>query len=218
MTTCILFDLDGTLINTWDLYITAYRLTLQYVTGKLFEPADIIALNPVTERGLLYAQIPANRREEALEHFFHSYGSLHHQRFGGVYPGIREMLDLLRGAGKRLGIVTGKSRRSWEITCGAIDLGRFEVVITDEEVNEAKPHPEGLMKALAYLRLLPDEAIYVGDSLGDLQAATAANVRFGAAIWPKAPAERHAFRTEAASRGAWMCFATPDEITAILGQ
>ncbi len=218
MTTCILFDLDGTLINTWALYITSYRLTLQHFTGKLWEPADIIGLNPVTERGLLYAQVPENRRAEALEHFFHHYGSLHHQFFGGVYTGIRDMLDRLRGEGNQLGIVTGKSWRAWEITCGAIELGRFDVVITDDEVNEAKPHPEGLMKALAALRLLPEDAIYVGDSLGDLQAAVAANVRFGAAIWPKAPEERDAFRTEAESRGAWMCFSAPDEIPAILGQ
>jgi pyrophosphatase PpaX len=142
MTTCILFDLDGTLIDTWDLYITSYRLTLQHLTGKLFETADIIGLNPVTERGLLYAQIPPNRREEALAHFFHYYGSLHHQLFGGIYPGIGEMLDLLRGEDKKLGIVTGKSRRAWEITCGVIELGRFDVVITDDEVTEAKPHPQ----------------------------------------------------------------------------
>ncbi len=217
MTTCVLFDLDGTLINTWDLYIASYRMALQYVTGKAFEPADIARLNPVTERRLLYNQVPENRREEALEHFFHCYRSLHQELFGGVYPGIKEMLDRLRGEGKTLGIVTGKSLRSWEITCGAVELGAFDVVITDDEVNEAKPHPEGLMKALAHLRLLPEEIIYIGDSLGDLQAATAANIRFGAAMWPKAPEEGDAFRIEAESRGAWMCFSAPDEIPAILG-
>lgn len=217
MTTCVLFDLDGTLINTWDLYITSYRLTLQHFTGKALEPTDIVKLNPITERGLLYAQIPENRREEALEHFFHCYASLHHKLFGGVYPGIREMLDLLRRKGKKLGIVTGKSRKAWDITCGAIEVGRFDVVITDDEVKEAKPHPEGLIKALAYLRLLPGEAVYVGDSLVDLQAATAANVRFGAAIWPKALEERHTFQTEAESKGAWRYFSTPDEITATFG-
>jgi phosphoglycolate phosphatase/pyrophosphatase PpaX len=218
MTNCILFDLDGTLIDTWDLYITAYRLTLQHFTRKLLEPVDIIRLKPVSERRLLNAQIPGNRQEEAREYFFHYYGALHHQLFGGVYPGIMGMLNLLRGEGKKLGIVTGKSKRSWEITRGVIDLGRFDVVITDDEVHEAKPHPEGLMKALTRLRLLPEEAIYIGDSLADLKAATTANVRFGAAIWPKAPEERQTFRTDAESGGAWLCFSTPDEITAILDQ
>lgn len=218
MTTCVLFDLDGTLIDTWNLYITSYRSTLQHMTGQVFEPTDIIGLNPVSERSLIYSQIPETRRAEALEHFYHCYGTFHHELFGGIYPGIEEMLDHLRGIGKKIGIVTGKSRRSWDITDAAIDLGPFDVVITDDEVSAPKPSPEGLHTALQDLRLPPEEAVYIGDSLGDARAATAANIRFGAALWPKSLDERQAFQAEVELRGAWMCFSTPDACTAILSQ
>jgi HAD superfamily hydrolase (TIGR01549 family) len=84
------------------------------------------------------------------------------------------MLVALRAMGLHLGIVTGKSRGAWEITVRSTDLGEFDATVTDEDVVEAKPHPEGLVLALDLLGVSAAEAVYVGDSVGDARAARAA--------------------------------------------
>jgi phosphoglycolate phosphatase/pyrophosphatase PpaX len=104
------------------------------------------------------------------------------------------MLAALRSAGIPLGVVTSKGRRAWEVTTVRIDLGDFAVVVTEDDVREPKPHPEGLLAAAAALGLPPAEVAYVGDSTGDLQAGRAAGMPVGAALWPKtAPGERELF-------------------------
>ena len=104
------------------------------------------------------------------------------------------MLAALRSAGFPLGVVTSKGRRAWEVTTSHLDLGEFAVVLTEDDVAAPKPHPEGLLAAAAALDLPPERVVYIGDSLGDLKAARAAGMTFGATLWPKtAPGEREQF-------------------------
>jgi phosphoglycolate phosphatase-like HAD superfamily hydrolase len=82
-------------------------------------------------------------------------------------------------------VVTSKGRRAWEVTAAQIDLGDFAVVVTEDDVREPKPHPEGLLTAAAELGTAPASIVYVGDSAGDLEAGRAAGMTVGAALWPK---------------------------------
>src|SRR5690606_30817313 len=111
----------------------------------------------------------------------------------GVYPGGPEMLAALRATGVRLGIVTGKSRRSWELTRERTALGPFDVLVFDDDVAEPKPDPEGIRIALDRLGAEPSEAVYIGDSGTDIEAAVAAGVRPAAALWAKKEADHEAF-------------------------
>jgi phosphoglycolate phosphatase-like HAD superfamily hydrolase len=91
------------------------------------------------------------------------------------------------------GIVTGKSRSSWDVTIAETQLGEFDVVVVDDDVAEPKPHPEGIMAALRTLRVSPQDAVYIGDSPADMEAAQAAGTYAAAAMWSKNDAWRERF-------------------------
>ncbi|HSB70104.1 MAG TPA: HAD family hydrolase [Candidatus Methylomirabilis sp.] len=212
----VLFDLDGTLVDTWDLYVEAYTRTLAPHVGRRLTLDELIALRPISELRLLRGALGPGEAVTAQRDFLGHYRCLHPTRFGGVYPGVRQMLTSLRDLGFRLGIVTGKSRGAWEITAEAADLGEFDVLVTDEEVARAKPDAEGLSLALTRLESPAEAIVYVGDSVVDAQAARAAGVRFVAALWPKAEAEVVHFLTQVRQVGTWAELTSPAGLVDLL--
>jgi phosphoglycolate phosphatase/pyrophosphatase PpaX len=212
----VLFDLDGTLVDTWDLYIEAYTRALEPHFKRRLTLEELVALRPTSELRLLRRALPPPDREAAHREFLRLYRDLHPSLFGGVYPGVPDMLAALRGMGLSLGIVTGKSRAAWEITARHARLGSFQVIVTDEDVGEAKPSPEGLALALLRLSLSPAEAVFVGDSIGDAGAAGTAGVRFAAALWPKERREAETFLGRVRAIGEPLELPSPDSLTAAL--
>jgi pyrophosphatase PpaX len=212
----VLFDLDGTLIDTWDLYVEAYTRALEPHFKRRLSLEELVALRPTSERRLLSRALGAPELEAAHREFLRQYRELHPLLFGGVYPGVAEMLAALRGMGLHLGIVTGKSRPAWEITARHAALGSFQAVVTDEDVQEAKPSPEGLHLALVRLAIPPTEALYVGDSTGDARAASAAGLRFAAALWPKERREAEAFLGQVREIAEPLELPSPASLTAAL--
>jgi phosphoglycolate phosphatase/pyrophosphatase PpaX len=212
----VLFDLDGTLFDTWDLYIEAYIRTLEKYVGRRLSQAELIGLHPVSESGLLRSVVGDSRLADAHREFLGVYRTLHGALFGGIYPGIMEMLAGLSQQGFLLGIVTGKSKAAWEVTSTAIGLGKFHAVVTDDDVDQPKPNPAGISLALQRLGLGPEEAVYVGDSTGDAKAARAARVRFAAALWPKAPEEVEPFVRAVGEYGPWGIFRMPEDLLAAI--
>nr|MBA3970258.1 HAD-IA family hydrolase [Gemmatimonadota bacterium] len=109
------------------------------------------------------------------------------------------MLAALRSAGYRLGIVTGKGRSTWEVSRPLLYQTEWEVVITDDDVRTPKPDPEGILLALRQMGAEAGDAVYVGDSVTDLDAGRRAGTRVAAALWPKtASGEREEFLARAA--------------------
>lgn len=193
----VLFDLDGTLIDTYHLYLESYRRALAPHLGHAPSDEEIIARRPSAERGFLADWVGAERVEACHTAMLDHYVALHGSLGEGRYEGVREMLAALRSAEIKLGIVTGKGRRAWEATAGGLDLGPFEVVVTEDDVRRPKPDPEGLYAALEAIGVRPGDAVYVGDTQGDLRAGRAAETRVAAALWPKTdPGEREAFLDE----------------------
>jgi pyrophosphatase PpaX len=210
----ILFDLDGTLVDTFHLYMEAYRRALRPVLGRELEAEDVAAQRPSSERRFLEDWLGTERAAECHAAMVQHYGELHATMCEGTYDGVREMLQALRAAGIPLGIVTGKGRAAWEITSHELHLGDFEVVVTEDDVAEPKPHPGGLLAALAELDLRPENAVYIGDSAGDLEAGRQAGMLIAGALWPKTdPGEPERFR-EAVARFEpdWM-FERPADVT-----
>ncbi len=126
------------------------------------------------------------KADEAYGFFLHYYCKSFDGCFKGVFPGIITMLNKLRLAGYNIGLVTGKSRPAWDFTAEKIQLGDFDVVVTDNDVQNPKPDPEGLIIAAELLKISSEDRkniIYVGDSINDLKAAENAGMIFGAALW-----------------------------------
>ena len=211
MIRCVLFDLDGTLIDTWDLYVRAMERTLEEISHKEIPPERLATLRLNSEPRLLGYFVPPDEVGGAHQRFLANYNALHESCFGGVYPGVRDLLKTLRSRGNKMGIVTGKSRGAWEITLRHVPLVPFDTLVFDDDVSEPKPDSEGIAKALADLGASPSETIYVGDSLCDLEAATAAGVQFLGAGWSKTEAEISTFKKAAAGIGPYTCIGHPGE-------
>ncbi len=92
-----------------------------------------------------------------------------------LYPGVRDGLDYLRGAGYRLGCVTNKAE---QFTVPLLkDLGiydYFRIVVSGDTLSYKKPHPAPLLHAAEFFAVAPQEALMVGDSISDVTAARAA--------------------------------------------
>lgn len=213
----VLFDLDGTLIDTKGLYLEAYRRAVKPYVRKDMTREDIMALRPTSEIAFLRAVVPESDFPVCLEEFYRAYQALHVERFDGVFDGIPAMLEGIRAAGLRLGLVTGKSRRSWEITRDVVDdLGPFEALVFDDDVRAPKPDPHGLELAIESLDVEAGRAAYVGDTLSDMEAATAAGLRPVAALWAFGP-ERRARHVRRVARTGATLVERPDQLLRTLG-
>ena len=191
---CVLFDLDGTLVDTYSLYMEAFRFTLEPHFKRRLNDTELLALDPYAEQRLLLNVLPEADFNESFENFLSHYARFHEPLFGGPYEGVMDMLKTLQARGHVLGVVTGKSREAWRITATRMEEHGFddffEIVLTDDDVQLPKPSPEGLLLALDTLELGPEQAIYIGDSQRDYEAAEAAGLPFGAALWSHAPGRR----------------------------
>jgi HAD superfamily hydrolase (TIGR01509 family) len=210
----ILFDLDGTLIDTYRLYLECYRRALEPHLGYAPTEQEIIARNPTSERRLLVEWVGERRGDICHAEMRRLYGELFDSRFEGIYDGVIEMLTAVGTAGYRTGIVTGKGRVAWDWTSTHAGLGSFDVVITDDDVHAPKPDPAGLLAAAGALGINPADAVYVGDSTGDLKAGRNAGMKIGAALWPKtATGEQEAFLREIEGMTPEWTFEHPSDIT-----
>ncbi len=214
--TAVLFDLDGTLINTKSLYMEAYRVAVEPYIREDMTPEKIMALTPTSEMGFIRAVVAEEDFEACLADFYVAYESLHIERFQGVYPGIPGVLDGIRRRRRPLGLVTGKSRRSWEITrVLAAELGEFDALVFDDDVRAPKPDPHGLELALDVLGVEPAYAAYVGDSRSDMEAARVAGLRPVAALWARDPEDRAEHIRRVEDEGATVVH-RPDELRDVL--
>lgn len=97
-----------------------------------------------------------------------------------LFPDVMNVLEELKKRKAKIGIISTKYRRRiTNFFADKTDENFFDIIIGGEDVTHAKPHPEGLLKAIEKLGMNPKEVLYIGDSLVDSQTAQAAGVDFG---------------------------------------
>ena len=180
----VLFDLDGTLIDSVRLILDSYHHTL--ATHGLPPRSDDEWLAGVGTP--LAAQFAAWRDDprtlEALIATYREYNLKHHDRMVTVYPGVVQVVRALRDGGIATGLVTSKNRAGALRGLTLVQLETLmDVMVCADEVENPKPHPEPVEKAVRLLRAEPSTTVYVGDSIHDMQSGRAAGVRTAAVLW-----------------------------------
>lgn len=185
MTKAVLFDLDGTLLDT--------APDLAAAANAMLAERGLAPLAPETVRNFigqgvgplvwrcLHAAAGAVPDDDQFNPALESFGA-HYARLNAsaasVYPGVVEGLERMRQAGLRLACVTNKAMRFTRPLLEKTDLARFfDTVVTGDEVGRRKPHPEPFLQACRRLGVAPSETVVVGDSANDAQGARAAGCR-----------------------------------------
>lgn len=180
----ILFDLDGTLIDSVRLILDSYHHTLR--SHGLPVRTDEEWLRGLgTPLTVQFSDWGHDAEKlQALIATYREYNLEHHDRMVTVYPGVVDAVKAIREAGVRTGLVTSKNRNGALRGLGLAGLTEMmDVLVCADEVTNPKPHPEPVEKAVKLLGGNVIETIYVGDSIHDMQSGRAAGVRTAAALW-----------------------------------
>lgn len=177
----IIFDLDGTLLDSVATIVLVTRQTLQSMGFDADEKALRHAIGvPLTVQAEWFAP---GRQQEFVTSYRKTYIK-HGGHDSKPFPGTLEMLTNLRKRGHATAIVTSKNAVG---TKKAIDMNGmdslFDCVITADDVICYKPHPEPVIKAMAELGVTPDESLYVGDSTFDFDMANTAGMSVVGMSW-----------------------------------
>jgi phosphoglycolate phosphatase len=173
----ILFDLDGTLIDSTEAILDSFRRSFAELGGRYPGDEAVKALvgHPLTEMYRSYG-IPEERVEEYVAAYKAHYRQVH-TRKTVLLPGAREALEMAASFA-RLGVVTTKTGKySRELLEHFGVMKHFGVLIGSEDVRRHKPHPEPVLRALESLGAEPGDACLIGDTCLDVEAARAAGVR-----------------------------------------
>ena len=178
----VLFDLDGTLIDSGPLILASFRHATSTVLGREIPDSELLA--GVGGHGLEEQMrvFDAERVDELVD-VYRAHNLKAYERVR-LFPGVRELLEELRGQRRSLGVVTVKGRAAVELTFSLLDLAPlFDVVVTGDDCERQKPAPDPILAALEALGGAADSAVYVGDAPFDVQAARAAGATSVAVSW-----------------------------------
>lgn len=179
----LLFDLDGTILDSKKSVIEAVFFTAEkFATGK-FTYEDIEGR--FGESFDEFMEYLDGTKEEIMEAYMnHMYK--HHDELVALFEGVKEALLVLKKQGLKLAVVTNKQR---DLTIRALDLFKvtdyFDTILTLDDVNEGKPNPEIIHKAMDILGVSKDEVLMIGDTEFDVKAARAADVKVVVLDWYK---------------------------------
>ena len=179
----VLFDLDGTLIDTIGLLLECARHTFE---GRTPRPTDEewIAGIGTPLRKQFAAYTTSDDEIEVLTNRYRTFQREHHDRLTTAFPGVLETLDILEERGHPMGIVTSKSNEMMDRGLEWVGIMKhMRTRIGMDNAKKHKPEPEPVLAALEELGYSPDEAMFVGDSPHDIASGNAAGVTTVAALW-----------------------------------
>ena len=188
-TDTVLFDFDGTVMNTNDVIIASWQHTFRTIDGKEREVSEIARTfgEPIVKTmKRLFPQVPV---EESLK-IYRSYQYDYFDDLVTLFPGMKELLVKLRKTGYKTGLVTSRMRNTtfrglekFELT----DL--FDAVVTCDDTSVHKPDPEPVFIALEKLGTKPEKTVMLGDTMYDIMCANNAGVTSVLVGWAIAPTE-----------------------------
>jgi pyrophosphatase PpaX len=185
-----LFDVDGTLLDTTELIYQCFLYTLkaagrnvpsrEYIVGNI--GLSLMAQLRIFFNDLNEEQLNAIR----LKHL--NYQLSIYKEYLKVFPDVADTLKKLKDRGKKLAVVTSRAHDSLDLYLKETELFHyFNTLITPESTKNHKPHPEPALKALELFKILPEEAIFIGDSRWDIECGHNAGVDTAFVGWSYIP-------------------------------
>lgn len=209
----VIWDLDGTLLNTLDDLAASVNAALAMNGMPLRSTEEVCAFVGNGIRKLMMRAVPDGEAnpafDKALADFTRHYGA-HSRDRTRPYDGILEMLDRLSAAGVKHAIVSNKIDFAVKALSRAYFGERMCAAIGDDPSRARKPAPDSVLAAMREMGVTAQETVYVGDSDVDVLTARNAGVPCVAVLW--------GFRDEACLRaaGAGRLARTPDELREII--
>lgn len=183
--TTFLFDLDGTLIDSIDLILRSYRHTMQHHRGEPLPPDAYWLEGLGTPLVVQFRRWTEDLTEiDAMIATYRDFNRAHHDALVRAYDGVAAEVLRLRDNGKRLGLVTSKTRDGAQKGLKLVGLEQaFDAIVGCDDCTNFKPHPEPVLTALRLLGADPRATVYIGDSRHDMACGRAAGVKTAAVLW-----------------------------------
>jgi HAD superfamily hydrolase (TIGR01549 family) len=182
MVTAIVFDMDGTLVDSSVLLPRVYIETVEAAGGPRLSDEAVVAAYRVGPPAAMLTYLLGRPATEQDVDDYHARLRAAAAEFA-AYQGIAEVLDALRGR-VRLAVFTGASLDACRLLLDSSKLlPYFEVLVGGDEVSRPKPYPDGIHLACERLGVAAEEAAYVGDAPNDLEAARRSGALAVAAAW-----------------------------------
>lgn len=179
----ILFDFDGTVMNTNEVILRSWQHTFQTIENRQEDEAKIIETFGEPLEVTMRKFFPDMPVDEAVE----IYRSYHRDNFGDlitVFPGMKELLAEVKRLGYKTGLVTSRLLHTTKQGLEKYGLEEyFDVVVTADDTKKHKPDPEPINIALAKLHSAPESSIMLGDTMFDLLCAKNAGVASVLVSW-----------------------------------
>lgn len=184
----VLYDLDGTLLDSFGLILESFRHTRRVHFGDAIDDSVYRDGIGTPLRVQLGAMARSDEERDAMVATYVEHNLANHDALASAYEGAQESVERLQSAGVKLALVTSKMRRGAEMGLKLLGLmDAFPVRVCADDVVRGKPDPEPVLLALKELGVAPEKAIFVGDSPHDILSGNAAGVRTLAASWGPFP-------------------------------
>lgn len=185
----VLFDFDGTLIDTGELILESFRYTIRTVLGRDIDDDELLRNVGAPLRQQMEEFAPG--RGDEMVAVYREYNHARHDELARPFPGVEETLAALKTRGMPMGVVTSKGHVAVDMGRRMIGLDRYiDTVVTADDVQVHKPEPYPLLFAAERMGVDVTRCMYVGDSPHDVTSARRAGAVAVAALWGMFSEER----------------------------
>ena len=176
--TTIMFDFDGTLMDTNEIIIQSWQHTFRTVAGHEADRNVLLATfgEPLVLTMKNFFGVEGEKAQEYIDIYRNFQKDIFLDAIS-LFPGVTEMLDQLRDQGYRMALTTSRLKKTTLMAVESFNIGPyFEVIITADDCSRHKPDPEPINVTLAKMGVPKEEAVMVGDTTMDTGCAANAGV------------------------------------------
>ncbi len=211
--TTVIFDMDGTLLDTLDDLADAVSFTMDKFQMPQHSREDIREFVASGVYRLIEYAVPdgrTNSRFAEASETFEAYYTRHGQERTKPFPGIMNLLSSLKKQGYKLAVVSNKYDSAVKLLAASYFPAVFDIMVGEHEGVRRKPAPDSVIEVMRELNVSTNETIYIGDSDVDIKTAENAGIDCISVSW--------GFRGKAFLRehGAKIIVDTPEEISAVI--